>query len=70
MRISSIRLCAVAALSEDWEEAYAHALKAHEGRTSLTWTASTSITRSRRCCEEETREAREEIHRFGRRRRG
>jgi DNA-binding SARP family transcriptional activator len=26
-RISSIRLCAVAALSEDWEEAYAHALK-------------------------------------------
>ena len=57
VRISSIRLCAVAALSEDWEEAYAHALKAHEGRTSLTcWTASTSITRSRRCCEEETRE--------------
>jgi len=32
---SSDRLCAVAALSEDWEEAYAHALKAHEGRTSL-----------------------------------
>jgi DNA-binding SARP family transcriptional activator len=32
---SSIRLCAVAALSEDWEEAHAHALKAHEGRTSL-----------------------------------
>jgi tetratricopeptide (TPR) repeat protein len=30
---SSIRLCAVAALSENWEEAYAHALKAHEGRT-------------------------------------
>jgi tetratricopeptide (TPR) repeat protein len=30
---SSIRLCAVAALSGDWEEAYAHALKAHEGRT-------------------------------------
>jgi DNA-binding SARP family transcriptional activator/tetratricopeptide (TPR) repeat protein len=35
VRISSIRLCAVAALSEDWEEAYAHALEAHEGRTSL-----------------------------------
>src|ERR671920_745651 len=30
---SSIRLCAVAALSEDWEDAYAHALKAHQGRT-------------------------------------
>jgi tetratricopeptide (TPR) repeat protein len=32
---SSIRLCAVAALSEDWQEAYAHALRVHEGRTSL-----------------------------------
>ena len=32
---SSIRLCAVAALSEDWEEAYAHAKRAHEGKTSL-----------------------------------
>jgi tetratricopeptide (TPR) repeat protein len=32
---SSIRLCAVAALSEDWEEAYAHALRVHEGRTSF-----------------------------------
>jgi tetratricopeptide (TPR) repeat protein len=32
---SSIRLCAVAALSEDWEEAYAQALRAHEGRTSF-----------------------------------
>ena len=30
---SSIRLCGVAALSEDWEDAYAHAKKAHEGRT-------------------------------------
>jgi tetratricopeptide (TPR) repeat protein len=30
---SSAKLCAVAALSEDWEEAYAHALKAHEART-------------------------------------
>jgi DNA-binding SARP family transcriptional activator/tetratricopeptide (TPR) repeat protein len=29
---SSIRLCGVAALSEDWEEAYAHAKKAHEDR--------------------------------------
>jgi tetratricopeptide (TPR) repeat protein len=33
---SSMRLCAVAALSEDWEEAYAHVLKAHEARTSFT----------------------------------
>jgi tetratricopeptide (TPR) repeat protein len=32
---SSIRLCAVAALSGDWEEAYAHAKRAHEGRTSF-----------------------------------
>jgi tetratricopeptide (TPR) repeat protein len=32
---SSIRLCAVAALSGDWEEAYAYALRAHEGRTSF-----------------------------------
>ena len=32
---SSIRLCAVAALSEDWEEAYAHAEKVHEDRTSF-----------------------------------
>jgi hypothetical protein len=31
---SSNRLCAVAALSEEWEEAYAHALRAHQGRTS------------------------------------
>jgi tetratricopeptide (TPR) repeat protein len=32
---SSTRHCAVAALSEDWEEAYAHALRAHEGRISF-----------------------------------
>lgn len=32
---SSFRLCAVAALSENWEEAYAHALKVHGGRTSF-----------------------------------
>jgi tetratricopeptide (TPR) repeat protein len=32
---SSIRLCAVAALSGDWEDAYAHAKRAHEGRTSF-----------------------------------
>jgi tetratricopeptide (TPR) repeat protein len=32
---SSIRLCAVAALSENWEEAYAHALRAHQNKSSL-----------------------------------
>jgi len=32
---SSSRLCTVAALSEDWEEAYAHAKRAHQGRTSF-----------------------------------
>jgi DNA-binding SARP family transcriptional activator/tetratricopeptide (TPR) repeat protein len=32
---SSIRLCAVAALLEDWQEAYAHALRVHEGKTSF-----------------------------------
>ena len=32
---SSISLCAVAALSEEWEEAYAHALRAHQRRTSF-----------------------------------
>jgi tetratricopeptide (TPR) repeat protein len=32
---SSIRLSAVAALAENWEEAYAHAKEAHEGRISL-----------------------------------
>jgi tetratricopeptide (TPR) repeat protein len=32
---SSNRLCSVAALSDNWEEAYAHAKRAHEGRTSL-----------------------------------
>jgi tetratricopeptide (TPR) repeat protein len=31
---SYFRLCAVAALSEDWQEAYAYALRVHEGRTS------------------------------------
>ncbi|HEY6714339.1 MAG TPA: hypothetical protein VI055_18985, partial [Rubrobacter sp.] len=32
---SSIRLCAVAALSEDWEDAYVHAKKVHGGRPSF-----------------------------------
>jgi tetratricopeptide (TPR) repeat protein len=33
--LSSASLCAVAALSEDWEEAYAHALRALEAGTSF-----------------------------------
>jgi hypothetical protein len=32
---SSARLCAVAALYENWQEAYAHARRAHQDRTSL-----------------------------------
>jgi tetratricopeptide (TPR) repeat protein len=32
---SSNRLCAVAALSASWEDAYAHANRAHQGRTSM-----------------------------------
>ena len=32
---SSIRLCGVGALSEDWEEAYVHAKKVHEDRISF-----------------------------------
>jgi tetratricopeptide (TPR) repeat protein len=32
---SSVRLCAVAALSEDWQEANAFALRVHQGRTSF-----------------------------------
>jgi tetratricopeptide (TPR) repeat protein len=40
---SSIRLCAVAALSENWEDAYAHAKRAHEGRISLDVLGSLSL---------------------------
>jgi tetratricopeptide (TPR) repeat protein len=32
---SAIRLCTVAALSDNWEEAYAHAKRAHQGRISF-----------------------------------
>ena len=42
-RSSSIRLCAVAALSETWEDAYAHAKRAHQGRTSLDVLGSLSL---------------------------
>ena len=55
---SSIRLCVLAALSEDWEDAYAHAKKLKRaGCFSMRWIVSTSITRSKRCCEEETKDA-------------
>jgi DNA-binding SARP family transcriptional activator/tetratricopeptide (TPR) repeat protein len=42
-RSSSIRLCAVAALSESWEDAYAHAKRAHQSRTSLDVLGSLSL---------------------------
>jgi tetratricopeptide (TPR) repeat protein len=32
---SAIRLCTVAALSENWEDAYAHALRVHQNKSSL-----------------------------------
>jgi tetratricopeptide (TPR) repeat protein len=66
VRISSMRLCAVAALSEDWEEAYAHALKAHEGRTSLDSLDSLYLHHEVEALLRGggERSAREEIHRF------
>jgi DNA-binding SARP family transcriptional activator len=66
VRISSIRLCAVAALSEDWEEAYAHALKAHECRTSLDPLDSLYLHHEVEALLRggDERSAREEIHRF------
>jgi DNA-binding SARP family transcriptional activator/tetratricopeptide (TPR) repeat protein len=42
-RSSSIRLCVVATLSENWEDAYAHAKRAHQGRTSLDVLGSLSL---------------------------
>jgi len=42
-RSSSIRLCAVAALSDNWEDAYTHAKRAHQGRTSLDVLGSLSL---------------------------
>jgi len=67
---SSDRLCEVAALSEDWEEAYAHAKRAHEGRTSFDPLDSLYL-----CHEVEAllrgagdeRSAREEVNRFAER---
>ena len=67
--VSSIRLCAVAALSEDWEEAYAHALKAHEGRTSLGPLDSLYLHHEVEALLRggDGRSAREEVHRFAER---
>jgi tetratricopeptide (TPR) repeat protein len=66
---SYIRLCAVAALSEDWEEAYAQALRAHEGRTSFDvleglylYYEVEALVRGG-----DERIAREEVHRFAQR---
>ena len=62
---SSIRLCAVAALSEDWEEAYAHALKAHEARTSSDPLDSLYLHHEvEALLRGGERSAREEVHRF------
>jgi len=54
---SSARLCVVAALSENWEEAYAHAKRANEATSSsiISCSASTFTTRLRHFCGEETR---------------
>lgn len=66
MRISSIKLCAVAALSEDWEGAYVHALKAHKGRTSLDPLDSLDLHHEVEALLRggDERSAREEIYRF------
>jgi tetratricopeptide (TPR) repeat protein len=66
---SSIKLCAVAALSEDWEEAYVRAKRAHQGRTSLDvlegFYLHYLVEALLRGGDE--RNAREEIHRFAER---
>ena len=69
---SSIRLCAVAALSEDWEEAYAHAKRAHEGRTSFNVLDSLYLHHEVEALLRggDERSAREEVQSFRRARRG
>jgi tetratricopeptide (TPR) repeat protein len=66
---SSNRLCAVAVFSEDWEDAYAHAKRAHQGRTSFDLLDSLylhyEIEALLRGGDE--RSAREEVHRFAER---
>ncbi len=66
---SSMRLCAVAALSEDWEEAYAHALKAHEGWPSFGPLDSLYLHYEVEALLRggDERSAREELHRFAER---
>ena len=66
---SSARLCAVAALSEDWEEAYAHALRAHQGRTSFDVLDGLYLRHEVEALLRggDERSAREEVHRFAER---
>jgi tetratricopeptide (TPR) repeat protein len=66
---SSIRLCAVAALSENWEDAYAHALRAHEGRTSFGVLEGLYLHHEVEALVRggDERSAREEVHRFAQR---
>ena len=63
---SSIRLCAVAALSEEWQEAYDRASKAHEGRTSLDVLGGLYLHHEVEALlrGEDERSAREEVRRF------
>jgi tetratricopeptide (TPR) repeat protein len=68
--VSSIRLCAIAALSEEWEEAYAHAKRAYQGGDSfrtlealyLYYYEVEALLRGG-----DERIAREEVHRFAER---
>jgi tetratricopeptide (TPR) repeat protein len=68
--VSYIRLCAVAVLSEEWEEAYAHAKRAYQGSISfrtlealyLYYYEVEALLRGG-----EERSAREEVHRFAER---
>jgi tetratricopeptide (TPR) repeat protein len=66
---SSARLCAVAALSENWEEAYAHALRVHQGRTSFDVLGDLYLYHEVEALLRggDERSAREEVHRFAQR---
>jgi tetratricopeptide (TPR) repeat protein len=66
---SSIRMCAVAALSEDWEEAYAYALRAHQGRTYFDLLGGLYLYHEVEALVRggDERLAREEVHRFAQR---
>jgi predicted ATPase/DNA-binding SARP family transcriptional activator len=66
---SSAKLCAVAALSEEWEEACAHALKAHEARTFFDVLGGLYLHHEVEALLRggDERSAREEVHRFAER---